>query len=123
MFRENFQKLIIKLFSCDCWNMDAPTKLMSPLSIFTSGGFVQIDQSPYCTCKQDTQERYLWTAEPKGLGGLLPPPPLLHFSEENFFFYQQEVSYEFFDLIVHYYRSVHVNVNSLTDQLSSLFVC
>ena len=47
---------------------------------------MQIDQSPYCTCKQDTQERYLWTAEPKGLGGLLPPPPPLHLSEENFFF-------------------------------------
>ena len=76
--------------------MDAPTKLISPRSIFTSAGFVQIDQSPYCTCKQDTQERYL-DGGAEGAGGTSSPPPYFTFLEKTFFFYQQEVSYEFFD--------------------------
>ena len=43
---------------------------------------MQIGQSPYCTCKQDTQERYL-DGGAEGAGGIPHP---LHFSGENFFF-------------------------------------
>lgn len=48
---------------------------------------MQIDQSPYCTCKQDTQERYLDDGAEGARGTSSPPNPTpLQFSGETFFF-------------------------------------